>query len=211
MALNSPHMLERTAIRNLTLPMNPNLDIPPSPLGSPPSGANQKFAHFLKLKKEGIHFNSKLATSSALKNPSLLPKLMNSAGVEESQQYATTLPFDLWDPSRFPEWAYKEGLSTIHQDFTKRKEDDRVKNLRDSIEFVSASNPVLPTRGSTPGIGSRAIKGSAAERVMAGLDRERKGSPQTRSEIDPKGSRCEIVRTGEIARSPKRRKRSLSR
>jgi len=198
-APSSPYTIQRATVRSLTLPADPNLDIPPSPRGSPALGADQKFAHFLELKKQGIHFNSKLASSSALKNPSLLPKLMNFAGVEEQKQYATTLSVNLWDPAGFPDWAYKEGLAKDQQIVLKRKEDERAKASRESIDFVSASRLGQSSGGGTPelGSGSRGMKGSAAERVMAGLDR--------------RGGRPETARSRGDSRSPKRRKRSHSR
>ncbi len=178
-APSSPYTSHRTTIRNLTLPTKPNLDIPPSPPGSP-TDAEQKFAHFLELKRQGVHFNAKLASSSALKNPSLLPKLMISAGVDESKQYASTLPSELWNPLGFPKWAYKEELGKSQQDVMSQKEEDRGQRQRENIDFVSAGIPTQSNRGGTPGVSTKGIRGSAAERVMAGLDREKKSSPQLR-------------------------------
>lgn len=195
---SSPRTSQRATIRSLTLPADPNLDIPPSPPGSPAPGTDQKFAHFLDLKKQGVHFNAKLASSSALKNPSLLPKLMGFAGVNAEKQYATTLPVDLWDPAGFPEWAYREELAKNQQAVLKRKEEQRTKASRETIEFISANNSEQSSRGGTPGLAfGRGMKGSAVERVMAGLDR-RGGRPET---VSSRGS----------SRSPQRRKRSHSR
>jgi len=193
-APSSPYTAQRTAIRDLTLPTKPNLEIPSSPPASPTPDADQKFAHFLELKKQGIHFNAKLASSSALKNPSLLPKLMQFAAVEDEKQYATTLPTVLWDPLGFPEWAYKEELASAQKEVSKKKEEERAETQRESIDFVSAGTSAQTSRGGTPGIpgGMKGMRGSAAERVMAGLDRERKA-------VEGRW------------RSPKRRKRSRSR
>lgn len=193
-APSSPYTAQRAAIRDLTLPTKPNLDIPPSPPGSPIPGPDQKFAHFLELKKQGIHFNAKLASSSALKNPSLLPKLMQSAAVGHEKQYATTLSTELWDPLGFPEWAYKEELGVAQKEVSKKKEEERAKTQRESIDFVFARTSTPSSGGGTLGItdGAKGMRGSAAERVMAGLDRERKA-------------------VEERSRSPKRRKQSRSR
>ncbi|CAO1596605.1 hypothetical protein XANCAGTX0491_000439 [Xanthoria calcicola] len=136
----SPYFEKRATIRNLTLPTVVNLNIPPSPPGSPPPGLSQKFEHFMLLKKQGMHFNDKLAGSSALKNPMLLQKLMSSAGLITNDQYATTLPKDLWDPTAFPAWAYKEELAKGQQDITSKKEDENTRRQRDCIEFVPATN-----------------------------------------------------------------------
>ena len=215
---SSPYTTQRANIRNLTLPTNPNLDIPPSPPGSPTPGADRKFAHFMQLKQQGVHFNAKLATSSALKNPSLLPKLMEFAGVKDQQQYATTLPPDLWDPEGFPDFAYKEGLAKSQKEISKRKEEEKAKATREGIEFVSATDSGQPGRGVTPGmgVGSKAIRGSAAERVMAGLDRDRTSSPKMgaagpRKEMERRGGKTDGVPPAGNSRSPKRRKRSRSR
>ena len=178
---SSPYTSQRTAVRNLTLPTNPEFDIPPSPPGSPTRGG-EKFVHFLELKQEGFHFNAKLAASSALKNPSLLPKLMESAGLEGSVQYSTTLPLELWDPLKFPEQAYKEMLGKSQQEMTKKKEKERAKGQQGSIDFVSAHNPTQPSRGGAPVTSIKATGRSAAEKIMAGLDRE--GSVQSRNHAD---------------------------
>ena len=165
----SPHTIQRATIRNLTLPSTPNLDIPQSPLGSPTQGADQKFAQFLELKKQGVHFNAKLASSSALKNPSLLPKLMNFAGVESERQYTTTLPTELWDPMGFPTWAYKEKLAEAQHELLKQEE-ERVRVQRERIDFV-----VSGTTGHPGGLAaSKGSRASAAERVMAGLSKKRR-------------------------------------
>jgi hypothetical protein len=210
-APSSPYTSQRATIRNLTMPTNPNLDIPPSPPGSPNPGADQKFAHFLELKKQGVHFNAKLALSSALKNPSLLPRLMDFAGLDEQQQYATTLPVGLWDPAGFPEWAYKEELLKSQQSVLKKKEEE-TKAPREGIDFVGATHSSQSSRGATPGFGtgSKALKGSALDRVMAGLDPERRASLPS-SNLERRGGRVEGVRSGGSSRSPKRRKRSRSR
>ena len=163
---SSPYMSHRAAIRRLTLPTKPNLDIPQSPLGSPTLGADQKFSHFLNLKNQGIHFNTKLGSSSALKNPSLLPKLMDFAGVGSEWQYTTTLSTELWDPAGLPTWGYKEELAEAQYRLAKRKEEEGV---RQSIAFVAAGTP---RQSSGLSVG-KAIKASAAERVMAGLDKDK--------------------------------------
>ncbi|KAH2777489.1 hypothetical protein KXW05_005046, partial [Aspergillus fumigatus] len=79
----SPASAARTLIHDLTLPPVANLDIPPSPPGSPEPMANAKFTHFLSLKKQGIG---------------------------ERAQYNTSLPSELWNPSGLPSWGYKEEL-----------------------------------------------------------------------------------------------------
>jgi hypothetical protein len=157
------------------MPTVPNFDIPPSPPGSPPPTTEKKFAHFLQLKKQGVHFNEKLAKSSALKNPSLMQKLMNFADISEEEQYATTLPKDVWDPSGFPKWAYKEELAKSQQKVLKKKEEEKLGGPR---EFVPASGSGESSRVETPSTVPRGAPKSAAERIMAGLDRGVSNPPQ---------------------------------
>ncbi|CEN61524.1 hypothetical protein ASPCAL08178 [Aspergillus calidoustus] len=127
----------RTLIHDLTLPPVPNLDIPPSPPGSPNPSANAKFAHFLRLKKQDVHFNEKLAGSASLKNPSLLHKMMEHAGIDGQAQYSSSIPTDLWDTSSLPNWGYKEELLKAQKELNVKAEEKRAKGPRDTIEFVS--------------------------------------------------------------------------
>lgn len=178
----SPYSANRALLRDLTLPTIPNYDIPPSPPGSPVASTNAKFKHFLELKKQGVHFNEKLAKSSALKNPSLMQKLMDFSDIDELGQYGTTLPKDLWNPNMFPDYAYKEELVKSQQKILKRKEDEKTRGQRESVAFVAASISTEPSsRSGTPGVGGKQNQKSAAERVMAGLDSNRSSSPHVQS------------------------------
>jgi len=178
-APESPYSANRALLRDLTLPSIANYDIPPSPPRSPVQSTNAKFKHFLDLKRQGIHFNEKLAKSSALKNPSVMQKLMDFAVIDEAGQFATTLPKHLWNPAGFPECAYKEELAKSQQKILKKKEDEKARGQRESVEFVPAVAAGEPlSRSGTPGVGARSGQKSAAERIMAGLDGgARSGSP----------------------------------
>ncbi|KAL8764418.1 MAG: hypothetical protein Q9184_000123 [Pyrenodesmia sp. 2 TL-2023] len=163
------------------MPAMPNLDIPPSPPGSPSAGIEQKFDYFAKLKVQGVHFNEKLAASSALKNPALLRRLISSAGLDKSEQYATVLSKDLWDPSALPEWAYKDELAKSQQQIAKKHEDEKSQTQRESINFVPSASTERPVN-SDDAISISKIKGSsasAAERVAAGLEVHRARTPYT--------------------------------
>lgn len=129
----------RALIHDLTLPPVPKLDIPPSPPGSPDSGANAKFGHFLSLKKQGIHFNEKLAGSTSLKNPSLLKKLRDHVGINDQAQYSTSLPNYIWDASKLPSWGFKEELLRTWQEVSYKTEEKRVKGQKGPIEFVPST------------------------------------------------------------------------
>ncbi|KAH7163230.1 HCNGP-like protein-domain-containing protein [Dactylonectria estremocensis] len=147
---SSPYSANRALLRDLTLPSAPNMDIPPSPPGSPQPGANKKIEQFLDLKKKGIHFNAKLEQSSALKNPGLMDKLMAFAEIDDGGQYSTTLPTDLWDPNGFPDWAFKDKLRRSVEKLAKEKELEKASNVRTTVDFVPST---APGGGSTSGAG----------------------------------------------------------
>lgn len=140
-APSSPFSAKRALLRDLTLPSVTNMDIPPSPPGSPPPGANKKFEQFLDLKKKGIHFNAKLEQSSALKNPSLMDKLMSFVEIDEGAQYETTVPTELWNPNGFPEWAFKDKLRKSRETIAKEREAEKAAGGRTTIDFVPSTRP----------------------------------------------------------------------
>lgn len=180
MSPQSPYSANRASLRDLTLPTIPNYDIPPSPPGSPSESTSTKFKHFLELKKQGIHFNEKLMNSAAVKKPNLMEKLMEFAGIDELGQYSTTLSKGLWDPSAFPDYAYKEELAKSQQKVYRRREDEKTRGQRESVEFVPSTGSEPSSRSGTPG-SARTSQMSAAERVMAGLEKGKSTVPQTQS------------------------------
>jgi len=175
-ASQSPYTTARLSIRDLTMPPVPNFDIPPSPPGSPPPTSTKKFARFLELKKQGTHFNAKLETSSALKNPNLLPKLREFAGIDEKDSLATALPDELAVPASFPAWAYADQLNKTQQVLRKKKEEEQAQKQREVIDFVPATASGGSSRAATPGV-SKGGAASVSERVMAGLNREKPRLP----------------------------------
>ncbi|KAL1304942.1 hypothetical protein AAFC00_003853 [Neodothiora populina] len=134
----SPYTTNRLLLRNLTMPPVPNFDIPPSPPGTPPAATTAKFTRFLELKKKGVHFNQRLHQSAALRNPGLLAKLMDFAGISERDQYASALPEALAVPAEFPEWAYADELVKEHERIARRKEEEISKSVREAVDFVPA-------------------------------------------------------------------------
>jgi hypothetical protein len=147
-------MSERDTIRHLTQATIPATSLPPSPPGSPDPAANDRFRQFLELKAKGVHFNEDLARKVTFRNPSLLSTMMSKVGIDEKAQYKTSLPLDLWDPTDFPDWAYKEGLLKSQQDL-QGQGDSNKKMLsatgKRTIEFTSESASGSSSRKSTPG------------------------------------------------------------
>jgi hypothetical protein len=133
----SPFSSNRAAIRTLIMPPVPNLSIPPSPPGSPPVASTKKFAKFLELKTQGMHFNAKLDGSAAIRNPAILPKLLEYAGIDHYDQYSSALPENLSMPTSYPPWAYGEELNKTQQKLLKQREGSKAKDGRTRIEFVS--------------------------------------------------------------------------
>ncbi len=145
---------------------------------------------------------------------------MGFAGIDEQAQYATTLPKEIWDPSGFPKWAYKDELAKSQQAVLKRREEEKAKAQREAVEFVPATASADSSRSATPGtFGSgRGTKASTAERVMAGLDRGKVKSPLVaegpkRRDLERRAGRNDGYRSRNRSRSrsPGRRRRSRSR
>ncbi|ROW00377.1 hypothetical protein VMCG_07267 [Cytospora schulzeri] len=142
---SSPYSANRALLHNLTMPTVANLDIPPSPPpGSPSSDAAQaaltaKFDNFLELKrKKGVHFNARIADSHSFKNPAQTDKLLGFVGLDAAgtEQYGTVLPTELWDPSAFPEWAYRKELRKTQEKVQK----ERGRKEGEAVQFVPASS-----------------------------------------------------------------------
>ncbi|OTB07632.1 hypothetical protein M426DRAFT_241670 [Hypoxylon sp. CI-4A] len=143
----SPYTATRALLRDLTLAPVPNTEIPPSPPGSPPPATNAKFERFLELKKQGVHFNSKVAQNPSLRNPALMDKLMSFVELgSPADQYQTTLPTDIWDPAAFPRWAYKEQLKQSQTEIEKA----RARSKGAPVEFVAAASSAGESQGAQP-------------------------------------------------------------
>lgn len=148
----SPHTSHRALLRNLTLPTHPNLDLPPSPPGSPPPALTSKITTFLSLKEKGTHFNAKLQSSPALRNPALTDKLLAFAGAE-AEQYGTTVGKDFWDPGAFPDWAFRGELRAARDRLRKEREGERKETGK--VEFVASSGGGLAAGEGSGGLSKR--------------------------------------------------------
>lgn len=117
------------------------MDIPPSPPGSPPPATNKKFAQFLELKRKGVHFNAKIESSTALRNPGLMDKLLGFTGLDADprEQYESVVGGDLWDPKGFPEWAYRGKLRESREGLAREREAERAAGGRTAVDFVPAT------------------------------------------------------------------------
>ncbi len=145
-------MSERDTIRFLTQASLPMTSMPSSPSGSPDPAANARFARFLELKAKGLHFNEDLAKKSSFLNPALLATMMARAGIDEEDQYNTSLPLDLWSPKGFPNWAYKEELHETQQAVREGAEKKALSSAgKRTIEFApSGGNSGNSSIRSTP-------------------------------------------------------------
>lgn len=165
----SPYSANAALRRELTMPSVPNFDIPPSPEAPAPEATEKKFAHFLKLKSQGVHFHDRLLASSAFHNPSLMEELMEFAGISEADQYATTLPKWAADPTGYPKWAYKDELAKSQDKERKRREQDALGKPRDFV--AAAAQGEASSAGTTPSLGAKS-NDEARPAQMAGQKRK---------------------------------------
>lgn len=124
------------------MPRFPNFDIPPSP--SPPAADSEeaddlrartkKFDRFLELKKQGIHFNTRLAESTASRNPAMTQRLLDFAGLRAEEQYGNTLGENFGVPTTWPD----EFLEELMRENEKRIK--KAKETRTKLDFVPARN-----------------------------------------------------------------------
>ncbi|KAK4951902.1 hypothetical protein LTR10_009822 [Elasticomyces elasticus] len=138
----SPYTSERLRVRELTMPPFPNFEIPDAPplpqMNSEEAAAlaatTKKFERFLELKKQGVHFNERLQNSSSLRNPSLLPKLMEFASISLEDSYASTISESEGGvPVKWAEECYVENLVKQNE----KREKKRVAE-REKVDFVPA-------------------------------------------------------------------------
>jgi len=100
---------------------------------------------------------------------------MAFAGIDsEFAQYDSSLPEEVKvvPVGGFPKYAYKEELARSQVRISKRREEEKARGGERRVEFVNASS----ANGGKVMDGVRG-KGSAAERVMAGLERDKSRSP----------------------------------
>jgi len=174
-------------LRDLTLPPVPNLEIPPSPPGTPPptlDALNRKFETFLELKRKGgTHFNARLAESTAARNPGLTDKLMGFVGVDVAFADAGDAGDAAPEGGRAEKGRAKSGDPTAQYATTLPKElwdpgafpewaykgalrkaqdasqNERVRGAGEPVGFVSASAPSsrAGSRAGTPGLAAGGV------------------------------------------------------
>ena len=140
------------------MPPVPNFDIPDAP---PPPAQNseeaatlaavaKQFERFLELKQHGVHLNERIQNSTSLRNPSLLPNLMDFAEITEEDCYKSTLPMELAVPAKWAEDCYVESLVRLNE----RREKKRLAE-REKVEFAPAAQVNGGSGKSTPRDGKR--------------------------------------------------------
>lgn len=139
----SPYTFTRQRLRDLTMPPVPNFSLPSAPSPPPPnsepaallSQTTKQFERFLALKAQRTHFNSRLAASASLRNPSLLPKLLEFAGIEGLEACGSSLAEGLGVPVGWPGDCFVEGLVGGNE---RREGRRREKERGRGVEFVAA-------------------------------------------------------------------------
>lgn len=125
------------------MPPVPNFSLPSPPSPPPPnsepaallSQTTKQFERFLALKAQHTHFNSRLAASASLRNPSLLPKLLEFAGIEGQEACESSLAEGLGVPVEWPGDCFVEGLVGGNE---RREGRRREKERGRGVEFVAA-------------------------------------------------------------------------
>jgi hypothetical protein len=81
-----------------------------------------------------------------------MEKMMDFVGLDEQDQYATTLSKDLWDPAAFPEWAFRGPLKKSQDAIRKEREAEKAAGTRTALDFVpsSASQSTATSQTTTP-------------------------------------------------------------
>lgn len=193
----SPYAANRALIHDLTLPAVLNMDIPPSPPGSPDRGMEAVFKESIsraKSKDSNGGINAELASSREMRNPALLQNLMVEMGIigddeveydegslgAEAAQYATSLDRNIWDVTRLPPWGYKEELvatnAEIRRQLEREKKEKRARGERERPEFVPGSTG---ESGRLPGASTTTKGGigvSLSEKIMEGVSRDERSS-----------------------------------
>ncbi|KAI1614272.1 20S proteasome subunit beta 7 [Exophiala viscosa] len=151
-------MSDRDIIHHLTAAPQPMTSLPSSPPGSPNPAMDAKFKRFLELKAKGVHFNLDLASKPPFRNPGLLSSLMARAGLEEEDQYRTSLPRETFDPLGLPASGYKEAL--LESQYELRVKDQAMKKTlsaagKRTIDFRSGGSSDNASADSTPGTSSK--------------------------------------------------------
>lgn len=65
-----------------------------------------------------------------------MDKLLGFVDVTGGAQYQSTLSRDLWDPSVFPDSAYRTRLRRAQDRIAKERDSERTGGGRSSVEFV---------------------------------------------------------------------------
>lgn len=152
-------MSERDALRFLTQASHPTTSLPPSPPGSPDPAVTSKIKRFLDLKDKGIHFNEDLAGKTNFKNPSLFSTMISRFGIEGAEQYCSSLPTSMWDPTALPSFAYKEELLRSQQSIRDQETENKKKLMaagKRTIDFMPTTDSGYSiTRGAADSFSKR--------------------------------------------------------
>ncbi|KND01481.1 uncharacterized protein SPPG_03282 [Spizellomyces punctatus DAOM BR117] len=92
-----------------------NSGIPPEPDDEADEATQAKIAKWLDLKGSGMHFNARLEQTHAFRNPSIMSKLIEYLGLDET---GSNYPKEIYDPHGFPEEAFFDRIA--HKQATER-------------------------------------------------------------------------------------------
>ncbi|KDN50803.1 HCNGP-domain-containing protein [Tilletiaria anomala UBC 951] len=128
--------------------------LPPVPDTPPDPGLQAKLAEFHRLKTQGTHFNTSLASNRAFRNPHIYAKLVSFVQLDEcGSNFASMTSKHAWDPKSAD--VFREGnaewLANLQRQELEERQKTQAQGLRSNIEFTSASAPASANPGGSAG------------------------------------------------------------
>lgn len=128
-------------IPSITMPQ-----LPPEPAGRCSNKLQEKITKLLEKKhRENLDLNTNIQIKKNFRNPSIYKKLLSYLNLDET---GSNYPKSLFDPTCWTEESYYENLSKAQKEAYEKKEKEKAKLSRTSVEFVSGTKK--PTQGEEP-------------------------------------------------------------
>ncbi|XP_067940799.1 SAP30-binding protein-like [Watersipora subatra] len=139
-----------------------DVQIPPSPPGSPPKSLIENIARICK-RGQGC-LDASIASRKEFRNPSIYEKLLSHLGVDEK---GTNYPPELYDPSIWDKSSFYDELAKLQNiEMEKRKAEkkDRVK-----VDFITATKPTSAAHTDSSEPGNKKTKWDNASQQAANV------------------------------------------
>ncbi|TPX44546.1 hypothetical protein SeMB42_g04289 [Synchytrium endobioticum] len=117
-----------------------NYGIPPETDVDCDPDLEAKFEQWMKLKAQGMHFNTRLTRTHAFRNPSIMSKMIEFQGLDE---YGSNFPKDVFDPHGFPPETYVDELEKAQKLRAERGAQVALQGLPHTVPPVSHLPPAV--------------------------------------------------------------------